>query len=371
MNWNIKIPWLLLWAQGLIMTSCGGEQNSAQTAAAQQTDEASAKAVTVEVVHPRARDFTSTVSVVGSAAPNQVVQLHAMESGFVTSIRKDIGDIVREGERIARLKNPELQRQYQKQKALMEAQKSIYTRLEGIADKTPALTTLDQVERAKADYQSVLAEYQATQDRLSFLSVNAPFDGIITQRFIDKGALVNSGLQKSNAPVLFEVMELATIRVQVPLPESDVHAVDVGTEARVVFPELPGKSYQAEVSRMAQALNPKSKTMELEIDLPNPDFVIKPGMYARVSMQVKSSDGVRSVPQPALVAQDDDFYLYTVENGIVKRMSIRRGLENKDYFEVLNATITDSTQVITRGKNLVKPGMKVNAIQKKAQHEGA
>jgi len=246
----------------------------------------------------------------------------------------------------------------------MEAKKSIYERLKGIAEKTPALTSLDQVETAEADFESALAEYKATADRLGFLKVKSPFNGVVTKRHIDKGALVQSGLTEDNAMPIVEVMELEVIRLGVPLPESDVSAVEVGTEASVVFPELAGETFTVKVSRISRALNSKSKTMEIEIDIPNRNMDIKPGMYAKVNMQISSRDKVLSVPNTALVVYQDDFFVYTVKEGIVNRLSIRRGLQNKDFFEILDAEITSDTQIIIRGKNLVEPGMKVEPILK-------
>jgi len=143
-----------------------------------------------------------------------------------------------------------------------------------------------------------------------------------------------------------------------------VSAVKVGTEASVVFPELAGKAFTAKVSRISRALNPRSKTMDIEIDIQNKDLDIKPGMYAKVSMQISSRENVLSVPNTALVVYQDDFFVYVVESGTVNRIPIRRGLQNKDFFEILDSEITPNTQIITRGKNLVEPGMKVAAILK-------
>jgi len=345
----------------IFLASCNTKTNDSQTGNNQGPG---TKAPIVEVTTPRQRDFTAEINIVGTAKANQVVKLHAMESGFVRRMYKDIGDPVREGEMIAELENPEVTRSYQKQKALMEAKKSIYERLKSIAEKTPALTSLDQIETAEAEYESTLAEYKATADRLGFLKVKSPFSGVVTKRHVDKGALVQSGLTEDNAVPLVEVMELEVIRLGVPLPESDVSAVKVGTEASIVFPELAGQTFAAKVSRISRALNPRSKTMDIEIDIQNPDLEIKPGMYARVNMQISSRENVLSVPNTALVVYQDDFFVYVVESGAVNRVPIRSGLQNKDFFEILDADIKLDTKIITRGKNLVEPGMKVEPILK-------
>jgi membrane fusion protein (multidrug efflux system) len=358
----IKIQlWIPVMA--LLLAACDGNGTEETGLAEASVAEREGKVTTVEVVNPKSRDFTAQISIVGTAKPNQVVKLHAMESGYVQKLHKDIGDPVKAGEVIAVLKNPEVERQYQKQKAMREAKKSIYDRLNSIAQKTPALTSLQQLETAKAEYESTQAEFNAMADRMGFLTVKSPFDGVVTKRFVDKGALVQSGISNSNALPLVEIMELKTIRLSVPLPETDVSTVKPGTKATVVFPELAGEVFEAEVSRLSRALNPGSKAMDVELDIENENLAIKPGMYAKVKMQISSRDGVLSVPNTALVVYQDDFFVYAVEGGIVKRLPIRSGLQNKDYFEILDADIKPSTQVIVRGKNLVEPGMKVEPIQ--------
>jgi membrane fusion protein (multidrug efflux system) len=356
-----KLLWIPLMA--LLMAACNDKGSEETGLAEASVTEREGKLTTVEVVNPESRNFTAQIRITGTAQANQVVQLHAMESGYVQKLHKDIGDAVRAGEVIAGLENPEVRRQYQKQKALMEAKKSIYDRLEGIAEKTPALTSLQQLENAKAEYQSTLAEYNAAADRIGFLRVKSPFDGVVTKRFVDRGALVQSGIANPNASPIVEIMELKTIRLRISLPESDVSAVNPGTKARVVFPELAGSAFEAEVSRISRALNSGSKTMDVELDIPNPDLQIKPGMYAKVNMQISSRDNVLSVPNTALVVYQDDFFVYAVENGVVKRLPVRRGLQNKDYFEILDAALKPSSQIIVAGKNMVEPGMKVEPIQ--------
>lgn len=358
------IRYITILTVAVLVESCNSQSSPATEKKVALAADTNMKIPTIEVVRPKPRDFTATINIVGTARPNQVVQLHAMESGYVQRMYKDIGDPVKAGEIIAQLVNPEVSRQYQKQKALMEAKKSIFTRLDGIAEKTPALTTMDQVENARADYESTLAEFNATADRIGFLKVKSPFKGVVTKRFVDKGALMQSGIANPQAAPIVEVMELETIRLAVPLPESDVSAVEVGSKASIIFPELAGETFEAEVSRISRALNPKSKTMDVEIDVANPDLHIKSGMYAQVNMQVSSRENVLSVPNTALVVYQDDFFIYTVENEQVQRIPIRRGLNNKDYFEILDANIQPSTQIVVRGKNLIEPGMRVKPIQK-------
>ena len=324
----------------------------------------SAKIQRVEVVVPKERSFSAEILITGTAMPNQRVMLHTMESGYVRVVHKNIGDMVQKGGVIAELDNPELYRKHEKLTAQVEAKKAIYERLKSTMEKTPDLTPRQVLEDAEAEYISVSAELNAIKDRQGFLKVVAPFKGIITKRLVDQGAMVQSGLSNTDATAIVEIQELDPIRLTIPLPETDADAVKKGMEATITFPELPGESYQAEVSRTAGALDFASKTMQVEIDIANPDGRIKPGMYAKVIMQISSRENVLSLPITAQFMYQDELFVFVVKDNMVERIPLRKGLFNKDFFEVLNPEIGAESQVIIQGKGLVKPGHIVEAVLK-------
>jgi RND family efflux transporter MFP subunit len=348
----------------LFTASCGTEQRN-NTSSTTDTVSGKNKTQSVEVVKPQQRSFISDILITGTARPNQKIMLYAMESGYVQAIYKDIGDIIRKGEVIVKLVNPEVIRQYEQKKAQLEAKKSIYERLKSIRERTPALTSLQIVEEAQAEYLSFLAELKAIQDRLNFLQVKAPFSGKITKRMVDHGTLVQSGLTGGNPQAIIELQEMNPIRLTIPLPESDIAAINKETNVLVTFPELPGESFNVKVSRTAGALDPASKTMQVEMDIDNLKGLIKSGMYAKALIRISSREGVLSLPVTAQVIYKNHPFVLVVKNNIVKRIAVRKGLSNKDYFEVLNPEITENTMVITQGKGLVKPDQIVKPILKK------
>ena len=141
----------------------------------------------------------------------------------------------------------------------------------------------------------------------------------------------------------------------------DVTNIHVGQSAKVSFRELGGKEFQAKVSRTSMALDPASKTMEVQIDIANSDKTIRPGMYAHVAFDIKSSDDVISLPQTAVTVKKGNFSVYVVEYGIVKKLTITQGLSNKDRFEVTSELSSDAL-VIIEGKSMVKAGQKVQTV---------
>ena len=328
---------------------------------------ASIKTQTVEVVNPSNRSFSAELHIVGTAMPNQQVMVHAMEGGYVGNMNNDIGDYVVAGQVIAELRNPELRRMWEKASAILDGKKSTYERLKSTASKTPDLTPLQVLEEAEADYLSALAELGSIQDRQSFLRVKAPFSGLITQRFVDNGALVQSGISNTGTLALVELQQIDPIRLTIPLPERDAGIINIGDTVKVTFPELPGESFIAQVSRTAGVLDVASKTMQIEIDIDNKKGLIKPGMYAKAIMMLSSRDNVLSLPVNGQYMFQDELFVLEVIDGKVVRTPLRRGLKNKDYFEVLNADIDSTSMVIVQGKSLVKAGQQVEAILKTAR----
>lgn len=353
----------------LLLWSCDNSSKTSEASVGNQAKSTSLvenqKIQRVEVVKPGKRKFTGEITITGTAEPNQQVELHAMESGYVKKILKDIGETVRKGEVIAILDNPELYRELEKVKARLHAKQSAYDRLKGIFEKTPALTTTQSVEEAEADYLAAKSEYDAVTDRISFLKIKAPFSGIITERFVDDGALVQNGISSSSAKPLVRVQEINPVRVSVPLPESDLASVKKGTEVDVYFPELPGKSFKAKISRTASSLDPASKTMKVEIDIPNPDGMIKPGMYAKAKFTTGGREETLSLPVHALISHKDAYFVLMVQDKQVKQVPLRKGLANKDWFEVLDADISQESLIIIEGKGLVKPGQFVEPVLRK------
>ena len=344
---------------GFLFSACKKE-NQEQNHSDPKTDTAQ----TVAVALPKNRSFTASVLITGTAKPNQVVTIYAMESGVLSRISKDIGDKVSKGETIAVLKNPVLMQEQIKLRAEFQAKKTTYNRLKSVFEKTPALTPIQLVENAQADYLVSKASLNAIENKLSFLTIKAPFSGIISKRFVDNGAMLQNGLTESNPRAIVELQEVDHIRISVPVPESDAVAIKNGMAVAVSFPELSGEIYKAKISRTSGALDSGSGTMQVEIDIDNSKGKIITGMYAKVLLQLQSRETVLSLPLTAKVNYKNEVYVLVVENNVVKRMAVKIGLSDTEYFEVLNAEITRKTPVIINGKGLVKEGQNVRPILK-------
>lgn len=321
----------------------------------------------VEVVQPSYHSFISRTVITGVAKAYRKVMVHPMESGYVQSIGKDIGDFVYANDAIAVLYNPELLREAEKLKAELIAKKAVYERLNSIQENTPSLSPVQQLEASKAVYLSTQADLNAINDRISLLTVKAPFTGRITKKMVNVGDLVQSGINNSGTKPLVELQQTHPIRLTVTVPESDASFIKVGLLSQINFPELPNGNYTEKVTRTAKVLEASSKTMQVEIDIANKSEAILPGMYAKVTMELSSRENVLSLPSKTKTMIDDAPHILVVNNGVVEKIALEIGLENANYYEVLNSNINDSTLIISRGKSLVKTGNKVYPVLKKSE----
>ncbi|MFT4566089.1 MAG: RND family efflux transporter MFP subunit [Saprospiraceae bacterium] len=395
-----RILGILICALMLLSMSCkkteSGGSDSSYSSVLEKTQ-------SVEVVNPQRRSINADILITGTAMPNQTVELHAMESGYLSKMNVDIGDRVRKGVTIASLSNPKVAQRVSDARAavtIAEAESKVlqsdlisadsdrnikkdqYNRLNSIFQKTPQLTNVLEVEKlkgkaqiAEADYNSKKAMIAAQEQRIvalkaqlsnadvlnSMLQIRAPFSGVITKRWLDQGAMVQSGIDNTNSMPLVELQDLNPIRLMLQVSESDADGLNIGMDAKVTFPEMAGESIIAQVSRSSGVLDPASKTMQVEIDIDNENGNIISGMYAKVYINMGSQEEVLSVPQTALVIYQDEPHIWIVKDGIVRRLHIRKGLSGKDHFEILSAEVNAESQVIVKGKGLVKEGQIVQA----------
>ena len=188
----------------------------------------------------------------------------------------------------------------------------------------------------------------------------APFSGVITNRFIDKGAVIQNGLTNSSSMPMFELQSLSPIRLTLDVPESDATVINQNTKAAVSFPELPDANYDATVSRIAYGLDEATKTMKVEIDLPNKDLKIRNGMYAKILLQRSGHKNVLSVPNEAIGNIKGQSFLYVVNDGKVKKTNVQIGIQDNHFTEILNADVKETDQIIIQGKELSSDGSMVN-----------
>lgn len=335
----------------------------------------------VLVCQPQIRGFQNAISLAGEAMANQEVKLYAMSNGYVKMWKYDIGDMVKRGAVLAELGNPELMEEQEKAKAELDGVTAIYNRLESVYKKTPELIPLQQVDEAKAKYESAQAALNAINSQISYLTIRAPFDGVITNRYVDTGAVVQNGLDRPSTEPLFKVQDISIIRLNVSIPEVNSPYITKGTPVNITFQDLPNTVINGTVSRIAYGLNEETKTMLVQIDLSNKDHNIHPGMFANVNFNISSADSTISVPNQAIGSYEQESFIYKVipvdstatnlnwatgVKCIVKKVNVKLGIRTTDYCQLKYADVKPSDRIVISGNAQCADGSLVIAKTNKS-----
>jgi RND family efflux transporter MFP subunit len=343
-------------------------------------------------------NLASSLTVAGQFQPYQQVDLHAKVSGYIRWIKVDIGDRVRQGEILAVLEVPELQDQVEgaqaevrhSQSDITRAQSEVvstestysalhaeYTRLEEASKERPGLIAEQELDDARAKDQQAAAQVgvakasldamqqqlgvsRATQSRLETLSryeqIIAPFTGVVTKRYADTGSLIQAG-QDNNTQTLpvVEVAESDLLRLRMPVPESDVPYIRVGGDVQVKV-NATGHAFPGKIIRFTRALDTNTRTMLTEVDVPNRDLSLNPGMYAETTIQLQRRSDALILPAQAVVQNGDQFYVLVVDaTNHVEKRNVILGIQTSDRVEIASG-LQAGDNVIAAGQTGYQPG---------------
>ena len=341
--------------------------------------------IRVAVFHASPLQSDSQLILPGNVQSYVESPIYARTNGYLKKWYKDIGSHVKDGELLAEIDTPEVDAELAQAKAdLAMAQANVKLaavtaqRYEGLL-KSDAVSK-QEVDNYTGDYaakQAMVASAQANVKRLeefeSFKHVYAPFSGVITQRNVDIGTLINAG-NGGNAKEMFDLAQTDPLRVYVPVPQSDVPSMRVGLKACLQLTEFPGKDFCGRVARTANAVDPTSRTLLTEVDVPNPSGTLLQGEYAEVHFDMQLTGNRLSVPINALLFRPEGTMVAVVgpdNRLILKKLTIGRdfgdsvevleGIEPKDPI-VINPpdSLEGGQQVLVSGSEPEQAGQSVD-----------
>lgn len=232
------------------------------------------------------------VTLPGRICANQQATLCAKVAGYLKSLTVDKGDTVRAGQVLAEIEVPELLADLARYRAEVKVAEADLTRVENASKKSPDLIVPQALDQAVGRLEMAKAGLQRTETLLAYAKLIAPFDGVVTARYVDPGAFIpaaTSGAPRESG--ILTLMDFNTVRAQVPVPEREAALVRVGQPMKVTADALPGKTFEGKVSRVAYALDGATQTMLAEADLPNPGWQLRPGMYATIQLGIEIDGG--------------------------------------------------------------------------------
>ena len=311
----------------------------------------------LEVVAVVARPLDATLKLPAELAPDESVAIYPRVSGFVDDIPVDRGSPIKKGQLLARLSAPELAAQRAEAESKVAASKSTYDRLKA-ASATPGAIAGHDLEVAEASLNAEKSRVDSLRALESYLIVRAPFDGVVTERNVHPGALVGPPSGPSVPPML-RVEKIDHLRVTVAVPEADAGAVAVGTPATFTVSTYPGAKFSGKVARIAHEIDPKTRTMAVELDFDNTGArPLVPGAYAEVQWPVHRDAPSLFVPPSAIATTTERTFVDRVRDGKIEQVTVGRGASMGDLVEVFGE-LAAGDQVLKRGSEVLANGAAV------------
>ncbi len=348
----------------------------------------------IRVARPQAGDLAAvvakpvslTIDLPGEIAPYLSVSLHAKVPSYVDRVLVDRGSIVKQGDLLVELSAPEMAAQIAEAEskvqaaeaerlqaeAQLAAAQSTYERTRTAAQTPGAIAgnELIQAQKQTEAAQALLnsrrqasraaaAAVRALQDLQGYLKLTAPFEGVVTDRLVHPGALVGPG----NDIALLVIQQVSHLRLVVPVPEENVSGIVKGATVQFQVPAWPDRTYSGTIARISHALDQKTRTMNVELDVMNRDGSLAPGMYPTVKWPVRRSRPSLFVPKTSVVTTTERTFVIRSENGRAHWVDVRKLAPEGDLVEVLG-DLKAGDLVVRRATDEIREGAPLQARTK-------
>lgn len=380
-------------------TSCSKSEGARQT----EVPAAEGPVAVVPVARIGKASISTNTVLTAEFQPFQEVDVMAKVAGYVRTIKVDLGDRVREGQLLAELEVPEMTDEISKATAIVEqggaetgaARDELqraesahqiahlsYTRLLEVSKREPGLIPqqeLDVVQSrdliAEAQLASAKSKLRVEEQRTrvakaeetrlrtmrNYVTIIAPFTGTVTRRYANVGSMIQAGISsQSQAMPLVRLSQISTLRLSLPVPESLAPTIRIGKPVEVRVKSLD-RTFAGRVARFASRLDPSTRTMITEVDVPNPTAVLMPGMFAEVSLEAKPQNDLLAAPVEAIERTGSAARVYAVDKaGVVRILPVQLGIEDAHHAQIMSG-LSESDLVIIGRRVGLNAGDKVKA----------
>jgi RND family efflux transporter MFP subunit len=338
-------------------------------------------ALTVDTAAASRTEIIEYITVVGNLVGQATVDVVPRVAGRIDSLTAKLGDRVTRGQQIAKIEDRELQQQViQAEQSLevnratvkqresdLQLRRTTLARQQELLEK--GLQTRQVVEDAEAGYNSAvaavdlakaqLAQTEARIDELKITLSNttivSPVDGFIGRRNLDQGAFAGANT------VILQVVDISTVRLVSNLVEKDFKRITQGVHAQIEVDAFPGETFSGTVSRVAPIFDAATRTASMEIEVPNPGFRLKPGMFASVRLTAERKAGALTIPRSAVVDSEGRRGVFLPNGANAKFQPVRTGLQDDTLIEILDG-LTDGQRVITTGALALREGDRITPM---------
>ncbi|MGB8010383.1 MAG: efflux RND transporter periplasmic adaptor subunit [Terriglobales bacterium] len=367
---------ILIGAVLLVLITAGAvtflNKSAESNALAKETDAIAIP--TVAVVQPKTEPGNDELVLPGNLQAFIESPIFARTNGYLLRWYKDIGSKVEKGELLAAIDTPEVDQELSQAKASREQIKAALALAKISADRWENLRKTDSVSQQEADqqtsgYQQALANLAAADANVrrleeleSFKNVYAPFSGVLTRRNVDPGALINSGAQAVGKE-LFDIARVDPLRVYVSVPQAYAPNMKPGMKASVTLQEFPGQKFLGTIARTADAIDPATRTLNTEVDVPNKDGKLLPGSFGQVHFATGTSVPRITIPVNAMLFRAEGAQVAVVDkDSTVHLRPISIGRDFGATLEVLGG-LDVSDQIVINPSDSLEDGQKVHVAK--------
>ena len=359
------------------------------------------KAPAVAVVKAVREDLSHELELAAEFRPYQEIDVHAKVAGYLKQIYVDVGDRVKKGQLLAVLEIPELaddltrasattrrsdaelaraRNELERSQSSHEMAHLSYNRLAAVLKTRPNLVAQQEIDEAmardrvaEAQVSSATAALAAAQQQvhvssadegkvrtfMDYSRITAPFAGVISKRFADTGAMIQAGTaSQTQAMPLVRLSQIDRLRLVLPVPESTVPRIHIGAPVKVRVPAL-NRAFDGAVSRFSGSVDAATRTMETEVDVSNPRFVLVPGMYAYADLTLDRRSDALAIPVQAIATRDNKPTVMVVsEDKKVEERAVTVGIETPTKVEILSG-LREGDLVVVGSRSLLQPGQMV------------
>ncbi len=318
----------------------------------------------VQIVHLKPGEIVRRITLPGNLRAYQETMLYAKVPGYLKSIAVDRGDWVKANAVLAEIEAPEMLADVSKFEAEVGVAELEVKRVNEAIKKAPDLVMPQAVDAARGKYQIAKANLERIETLLGYSKIIAPFDGVITKRWVDVGAFIPAATSSSAArsAAVVTLMDFSRVRIEVAMPEPEVPLVKKELPVKVAVEELVGLAFDGKITRFAYALDESTKTMTTEVEIPNPDHALRPGMYASCQIALEKKADAQLLPAEALITEKNKSFVFAFRDGKAARLAVKTGFDDGISVEILEG-LKPNEAVIVAGEQAVADGQTVNATE--------
>lgn len=332
-----------------LLSACGGGDEAVDTAQPGAAP-AAARAVLVRTAPPAVESVDDVVELPGDLLPARRAVLAAEVSGRVEAVAVDLGDPVRRGQSLVRIDTRALQQQVAEAESVHRQAGAQLQRARNLFEKQ-SITQKNLLD-AITNEEVAAARLASARLELSKSRIAAPWNGQVGERHVEVGDFAAPGQP------LLTLVDASPLKVRAAAPAADVPFLEVGKAARVTVDALPGETFTGTVTRLGAELDPDARTLDVEVEIPNPSGRLRPGMLARVILPRQTLDDALLVPLDAVVDLGDEQVVYVVEEDIARRRPVATGPVLGQRV-VISSGLTFEDRVIVEGTQQVSEGQAV------------